>query len=571
MPDGAPDRCRLLPAPPRRLRRWRRRRERGEGLGAGLARSAEPDGADGEAGLVPERAEFLQYHVHAHLDVFFNGEPVTVPAGIGIDTTNPAVISDEQGVGLKHECDKPCISPLHTHATDGVLHTETKTPEPNTLGQFFIQWDVKLDASCVGEFCAPDTPIGVYVDGEDTTAIRGRSSSATCERSRSSSARHPTRFRQNSLRVRIFMALMIHRASRPTTRGTSSTRGRSLGDRPDPDCRRRGPLLLGLRRQAVPRLRVAARQRLARTPAPEGRRRDQGAGGAPLHDRADDGERAPLRARAAARGRHARATCRCRSSRTAAPRRTRTRSSSPAGTRAGRRSWRATARTTARPQERSRDRRPAALAGRAGSPGVVRILDPYTYRCPAGHPDPCPVCSGAPHFEEVLQYEGPQNVAAVILETVLVGTAHPAAARLSAVGPRGLRPPRDPADPRRGDGRVRAHRQVVRLRELGCRPGHHDAGQGDQLRLRAARGDGHFGADRGVGSGPVLRRRATYSGHPLACAAGVASIEAFREEGIVENAAEMGEVLGDGLAALADKHESIGEVRGLGSSMASSS
>ena len=56
----------------------------------------------------------------------------------------------------------------------------------------------------------------------------------------------------------------------------------------------------------------------------------------------------------------------------------------------------------------------------------------------------------------------------------------------------------------------------------------------------------------------------TYSGHPLACAAGVASIEAFREEGIVENAAEMGEVLGDGLAALADKHESIGEVRGLG-------
>src|SRR5438046_10227803 len=56
----------------------------------------------------------------------------------------------------------------------------------------------------------------------------------------------------------------------------------------------------------------------------------------------------------------------------------------------------------------------------------------------------------------------------------------------------------------------------------------------------------------------------TYSGHPLACAAAVASIEAFREEGIVENAAEMGAVLGDGLAALADKHESIGEVRGLG-------
>ena len=117
------------------------------------------------AELVPERAEFLQYHVHAHLDVFFNGEPVTVPAGIGIDTTNPAVISDEQGVGLTRECDKPCISPLHTHATDGVLHTETKTPAPNTLGQFFSEWDVPLEADRVGEY-SDTTELAFYVDGE---------------------------------------------------------------------------------------------------------------------------------------------------------------------------------------------------------------------------------------------------------------------------------------------------------------------------------------------------------------------------------------------------------------------
>ena len=119
-----------------------------------------------KAGLVPENAEFLQYHVHAHLDVFFNGDPVTVPAGIGIDTTNPAVISDDQGVGLTRECDKPCISPLHTHATDGVLHTETKTPAPNTLGQFFTEWGVRLDSSCVGDYCDPETTIAIYVDGE---------------------------------------------------------------------------------------------------------------------------------------------------------------------------------------------------------------------------------------------------------------------------------------------------------------------------------------------------------------------------------------------------------------------
>jgi hypothetical protein len=121
-----------------------------------------------KAGLVPERAEFLQYHVHAHLDVFVDGERVIVPAGIGIDTSNPAVISDAQGAGLMRdrECDTPCISPLHTHAVDGVLHTETKTPKPNTLGQFFDEWDVKLDSSCVGEFCDPETSIAIYVDGE---------------------------------------------------------------------------------------------------------------------------------------------------------------------------------------------------------------------------------------------------------------------------------------------------------------------------------------------------------------------------------------------------------------------
>src|SRR5918999_5071083 len=53
-----------------------------------------------------------------------------------------------------------------------------------------------------------------------------------------------------------------------------------------------------------------------------------------------------------------------------------------------------------------------------GMPGVVHVPHPYTYRCPAGHPEPCPVCTGGPHLEEILQYEGPENVAAVILETV---------------------------------------------------------------------------------------------------------------------------------------------------------
>ena len=57
----------------------------------------------------------------------------------------------------------------------------------------------------------------------------------------------------------------------------------------------------------------------------------------------------------------------------------------------------------------------------------------------------------------------------------------------------------------------------------------------------------------------------TYSGHPLAAASIVASIDAMKEENIVANAKAIGEnVLGPGLRALADRHPVIGDVRGLG-------
>ena len=124
-----------------------------------------------KAGLVPETHEFLTYHVHAHLDVFVNGQPVVVPAGIGIDITNPAVHhavlddgSDAYG-GIAPPCAEPCISPLHTHDVSGIIHTESKTPTPNKLGQLFIQWDVKLDSSCVGGYCKPEASVLIYVDG----------------------------------------------------------------------------------------------------------------------------------------------------------------------------------------------------------------------------------------------------------------------------------------------------------------------------------------------------------------------------------------------------------------------
>jgi taurine--2-oxoglutarate transaminase len=200
-----------------------------------------------------------------------------------------------------------------------------------------------------------------------------------------------------------------------------------------------------------------------------------------------------------------------------------------------------------------------------GIPGVVRILDPYTYRCPAGHPDPCPVCTGAPHLEEILQYEGPDTVAAVILETV--------------TGTNGVIVP--------PDGYLQAVREVCDRHGILLIFDEVMAGFGRTGKWFACE---HWDVvpdiltvAKGINSGYVplgamviseelagwVRDKyfaggLTYSGHPLACAAGVASIEAFREEGIVENSAELGAVLGERLQGLAETHETIGDVRGLG-------
>lgn len=53
----------------------------------------------------------------------------------------------------------------------------------------------------------------------------------------------------------------------------------------------------------------------------------------------------------------------------------------------------------------------------------------------------------------------------------------------------------------------------------------------------------------------------TYSGHPLACAAGIATLDVYKEEKLVENSKEMGKVLGTILEDLKAKHPCVGDVR----------
>ncbi|UOQ57643.1 aminotransferase class III-fold pyridoxal phosphate-dependent enzyme [Leucobacter allii] len=200
-----------------------------------------------------------------------------------------------------------------------------------------------------------------------------------------------------------------------------------------------------------------------------------------------------------------------------------------------------------------------------GVSGVVRMLDPYTYRCPAGHPDPCPVCSGGPHLEEILQYENPETVAAVILEPV--------------TGTNGLIYP--------GENYLRSIREVCDTYGILLIFDEVMAGFGRTGELFACN---HWGVvpdilitAKGLNSGYVplgamtvsaeisewlhghkFWGGLTYAGHPLACASAVASLDIMDDEDVVANAKRQGERLGAGLAELAERHESIGEIRGRG-------
>jgi hypothetical protein len=108
--------------------------------------------AAAQAGLPMLGEEHLAVHYHAHLDVIVDGGPVAVPAGIGID---------EQ---------RRKIAPLHTHETDGVVHIESATDVPFTLGQLFTAWGHPISATAIGSFPVPQgEQLRVYRNGTQQT------------------------------------------------------------------------------------------------------------------------------------------------------------------------------------------------------------------------------------------------------------------------------------------------------------------------------------------------------------------------------------------------------------------
>jgi taurine--2-oxoglutarate transaminase len=205
------------------------------------------------------------------------------------------------------------------------------------------------------------------------------------------------------------------------------------------------------------------------------------------------------------------------------------------------------------------------LAAEPAISGVVHFLDPYCYRCPFGWTKDACHRECISHVEEVIQHEGPDHIAAIILEGV--------------TGTNGLIIPPDEYWPR--------------LREICDKYG--ILLISDEVMSGWGRTGEWFAVDnwkvtpdiittaKGITSGYVplgavivnekiakyfddhmLSAGLTYNGHALACAAALATIETYEEEKIFENAKKVGKYLGEQLEDLKKKHASIGDVRYIG-------
>jgi taurine--2-oxoglutarate transaminase len=197
--------------------------------------------------------------------------------------------------------------------------------------------------------------------------------------------------------------------------------------------------------------------------------------------------------------------------------------------------------------------------------GVVHLLDPYCYRCPFGWTiDTCHrECIS--HVEEVIQHEGPDQIAAIILEGV--------------TGTNGLIIPPDEYWPR--------------MREICDKYG--ILLISDEVMSGWGRTGEWFAVDhwkvvpdiittaKGITSGYVplgavivrekiakffedkyLYAGLTYSGHALACATALATIEVYEEEKIFEHAKRVGKHLAKRLEELKARHPCVGDVRYIG-------
>jgi hypothetical protein len=127
----------------------------GKGATAGLQNTVGP--WPPELGHVEERDAALNlpppsdtvFHIHAHLSVYTDGKPQSVPGQIGIDTG------------------KQFLASLHTHDTSGVVHMEAAQPYQFRLGQFLTIWGVPFTGTQLGSYhVGPGLVLQTWVNGK---------------------------------------------------------------------------------------------------------------------------------------------------------------------------------------------------------------------------------------------------------------------------------------------------------------------------------------------------------------------------------------------------------------------
>jgi taurine--2-oxoglutarate transaminase len=205
------------------------------------------------------------------------------------------------------------------------------------------------------------------------------------------------------------------------------------------------------------------------------------------------------------------------------------------------------------------------LAVEPAMPGVVHFLDPFCYRCPFGQKKESCRRECILHLEEVIRYEGTDKIAAVIMEGV--------------VGSNGLIVPPDDYWPR---VREICNKYGILLISDEVMSGWGRTGRWFAVDnwgvvpdiITTAKGitSGYVPLGAVIVSEPIaeffddkyLYAGLTYSGHTLACAAALATIEVYESDHLIENAATLGRYLGESLEGIRARHASVGDVRYIG-------
>jgi taurine--2-oxoglutarate transaminase len=199
--------------------------------------------------------------------------------------------------------------------------------------------------------------------------------------------------------------------------------------------------------------------------------------------------------------------------------------------------------------------------------GVVRAPDCYCYRCPFGKESPGCGVTCAEYIDEIIRMEGPKTMAGVVAEPI--------------VGSNGILVPPNEYLPRLREI-CDEHNVLLIADEVMAGFGrtgkmfcveHWDVVPDIMSMAKGITGAYlPFGAtittkkiaDHFDKPGNVFSHGQTYAMHPMGCATALASIQAYEDDNIVENAAAMGKVLGKRLNELKEDHKSIGDVRGKG-------